>query len=147
MATKKVKSAFKKSGLGTKKPRSIYLKDGTVKESVTQAAILKWLKSTGLMFWRSNSGSLFLRGRHINLGPLGCADISVVVPPAGRFVGLEVKSAKGRIRGDQLTYSEYLTKQGGAYFIVRSVQDAKDAIAQVMGEAAWKSEYGPRTVY
>lgn len=145
MAARKVKTTFKKIGL--RKPRQRFLKDGSVKESIIQADILKWLKSTGLMVWRSNSGSLFLRGRHINLGPLGCADISVVVPPLGRFVGLEVKSAKGKIRKDQRIYAEGLTKQGGAYFIVRSVQDAKDAIAQVLGEAAWTSQFGPRLDY
>lgn len=147
LAARKRKTTFKKSGLGVKKPRARFLKDGSVKESIIQADILRWLKSTGLMFWRSNSGSLFLRGRHINLGPLGCADISVVVPPLGRFVGLEVKSAKGKVRKDQVTYAEGLTAQGGLYFLVRSVQDAKDAIAQCLGEAAWKSEYGPRADY
>ena len=122
--------------------KKLLLKDGSLKESVIQAAILKWLKSTGLMHWRANSGSLFLKGRHINLGPIGCADISIVVPPLGRFVGLEVKSANGRIRKDQVTYADGLTKQGGLYFIVRSVRDAKDAIAQALGEERWKSQFG-----
>jgi hypothetical protein len=145
LATKrKVKTTFRKSGLGVKRPRKTTLKDGTTKESIIQADILRWLKSTGLMFWRSNSGSLFLHGRHINLGPLGCADISVVVPPLGRFVGLEVKSANGKVRKDQVTYAAGLTAQGGLYFIVRSVQDAKNAIAQALGEEEWKSRFAQR---
>lgn len=115
------------------------LKDGSVKESVIQADIMRWLKTTGLLFWRSNSGSLFLRGRHINLGPLGCADISLVLPTHGTFVGLEVKSARGRIRKDQITYAAFLTSQGGKYYIVRSVEDAKNAVAECLGENTWKS--------
>ncbi len=110
------------------------LKDGSVRESLIQAEILNWLKTTKLMFWRSNSGSLFLHGRHINLGPLGCADISMVVPTTGRFVGMEVKSAKGKIRPDQITYAKCLTEAGGLYFVVRNLQDAKDAVAQILGE-------------
>lgn len=141
---RRVKSAFKKSGLGTKKPRSRLLKDGSVKESVIQADILRWLKSTGLMFWRSNSGSLFLRGRHINLGPLGCADISLVLPTHGTFVGLEVKSANGKVRKDQLLYAKVLTANGGKYFIVRSVEDAKNAVAQCLGEEQWKQLFAPK---
>lgn len=121
-----------------KAARNKYLKDGSVKESVIQAAIMTWLKTTGLMFWRSNSGSLFLKGRHINLGPIGCADISLVLPTHGTFVGMEVKSAKGRIRRDQIEYAAFLTSQGGKYFIVRSVEDAKNAIAQCLGEEQWK---------
>jgi hypothetical protein len=85
------------------------------------------------MFWRSNSGSLFLKGRHINLGPLGCADISLVLPTHGTFVGLEVKSAKGKIRKDQITYAAGLTAQGGKYYIVRSVEDAMNAVAECLG--------------
>ena len=127
------KTTFKKSGLGTKKPHKTTLKDGSTKESVIQAEILKWLKTTGLMFWRSNSGSLFLRGRHINLGPLGCADISLVLPTNGTFVGLEVKSLNGKIRKEQIVYAAFLTSQGGKYFIVRSVEDAKNAVAECLG--------------
>jgi len=136
--TRQVKTAFKKSGI--RKPKgSGLLKDGTPRESVIQRDILLWLKSTGLLFWRSNSGSLFLHGRHINLGPLGCADISVVVPPLGRFVGMEVKTAKGKLRKDQVTYAAGLTAHGGLYFVVRSVDDAKNAIAQALGEELWKT--------
>ncbi len=132
---KKVKSARQKAG--TKKPRTKFLKDGTVKESFIQAEILAWLRSTGLLHWRSNSGSLFLHGRHINLGPLGCADISLVLPTHGTFVGMEVKSARGKLRPEQVTYAAGLTKMGGKYFVVRSVQDAKDAVAQCLGEDSW----------
>ncbi len=137
----------KRAARVAKAGRKLLLKDGSVKESVIQADILKWLRSTGLMHWRANSGSLFLRGRHINLGPLGCADISVIIPSLGRFVGLEVKSAKGKVRPEQVAYAAGLTAQGGLYFIVRSVQDAKDAIAQALGEEQWKSSYGPRLDY
>ena len=96
------------------------------------------------MCWRSNSGSLFLHGRHINLGPIGCADISVIAPPFGRFVGLEVKSEKGTIRKDQVTYAAGLTNQGGLYFIVRSLTDAKAAVASALGEEKWKLFFGPK---
>jgi hypothetical protein len=133
---RKVKSSRAKAG--TKKPRTKYLKNGDVKEAFIQADILKWLRTTGLMHWRSNSGSLFLHGRHINLGPLGCADISLVLPTHGTFVGLEVKSAKGKIRKEQIKYAKGLTDQGGKYYIVRSVEDAMNAVAECLGEEQWK---------
>ncbi len=122
------------------KERPRFLKDGTLKESIIQAQILDWLKTTDLMFWRANSGSLFLKGRHINLGPIGCADISVVVPKSGRFVGLEVKSANGRVSKEQVVYASVLTAHGGLYFVVRSVEQAKEAVAEILGEEQkrWK---------
>jgi len=133
---KKIKSARQKAG--TKKPRGKFLKDGSVKESFIQAEILAWLRSTGLLHWRSNSGSLFLHGRHINLGPLGCADISLVLPTHGTFVGMEVKSARGKLRPEQVKYAAGLTKTGAKYFVVRSVQEAKDAVASCLGENTWE---------
>lgn len=83
---------------------------------------------------------MFLHGRHINLGPLGCADISLVLPSHGTFVGLEVKSLKGAIRKEQVLYASQLRACGGRYFIVRSVEDAKNAIASCIGEDSirWK---------
>lgn len=132
---KKTKSARQKAG--TKKPRGKFLKDGSIKEAFIQAEILAWLRSTGLLHWRSNSGSLFLHGRHINLGPLGCADISLVLPTHGTFVGMEVKSARGKIRPEQIRYAKGLTDMGGKYYIVRSVEDAKNAVAECLGEKQW----------
>lgn len=138
MAAKKRRPKSARAKAGTKRPRKKFLKDGSVKESFIQAEILKWLRTTGLMHWRSNSGSLFLHGRHINLGPLGCADISLVLPTHGTFVGMEVKSAKGAIRKDQITYAKGLTDQGGKYYIVRTLEDAKNAVAECLGEEHWK---------
>ena len=133
---RKRKSARAKAG--TKKPRTKFLKSGEVKEAFIQAEILAWLRSTGLMHWRSNSGSLFLHGRHINLGPLGCADISLVLPTHGTFVGMEVKSAHGKIRKEQVVYAKGLIEMGGKYFIVRTLEDAKDAVAECLGEDRWR---------
>lgn len=133
---RKRKSARAKAG--TKKPRTKFLKSGEVKESFVQAEILAWLRTTGLLHWRSNSGSLFLHGRHINLGPLGCADISLVLPTHGTFVGMEVKSAKGKIRKEQIAYAAGLTTMGGKYFIVRTLNEAKNAVAECLGEDQWR---------
>jgi hypothetical protein len=117
--------------------KSRVLKGGGKTEADIQREILAWLKTTGLMCWRSNSGSLFLRGRHVNLGPLGCADISMVLPANGTFVGLEVKSSKGKLRKAQVEYAASLTEAGGRYFVVRSVEDAKKAVAECLGASLW----------
>jgi len=117
-----------------KKPRTRYLKDGSVKESFIQAEILAWLKTVpGIIFYRQNSGDIFLHGRKVTLGPLGAADICVIAPPNGRSCGLEVKSAKGKPNPDQIAWAKKLTDVGGMYFIVRSVQDAQNALAEVFG--------------
>lgn len=104
------------------------LKDGTLPESVIQGEILNWLETTGLLYWRQNAGYTFAAGRRIYLGPDGISDIVVVLPPNGRFVGLEVKSANGSIRPDQKLFANKIQKSGGAYHIVRTLEQAKAAV-------------------
>mgnify|MGYP001617910116 CR=1 FL=1 len=125
-----VKSARAKAG--TRRPRSKFLKDGTVREAFIQAEILAWLGTTTYMFWRQNSGVMYKCGRKIFLGPPGCADISFI-GPCGRMCGLEVKSANGKPNEDQIAYAWSLTAAGGLYFIVRTLQQAMDAVAEIIG--------------
>jgi hypothetical protein len=114
------------------KTRARYLKSGGLREWVIQAEIIAWLETTDLLWWRQNAGVMFVRGRKVHLGPPGAADISVV-GPTGRFHGLEVKTAKGKPNKDQIEYARRLTVSGGSYFIVRSLHQAMDAVAEVIG--------------
>lgn len=127
-----VKSARQKAG--AKKPRTKFLKDGSVKESFIQAEILSWLKTVpGIIFYRQNSGDIFLYGRKVTLGPLGAADICVIASPNGRSCGVEIKSKNGKPNPDQIAWAKKLTDVGGLYFIVRNLEQAKAAIAEILG--------------
>ena len=114
------------------------LKDGSIPEKTIQAQILGWLNEVGLLHWRQNSGTVFFGGRTIHLGPDGLPDIVVVVPPGGRILGLEVKSSKGRQRPTQAAWQIECEAVGGYYRIVRSLEQAMDAVAAVLGEENWK---------
>lgn len=107
---------------------------GQPKEAVIQRDILNWLKRVGLLHWRQNSGVTFNGKRRIYLGPAGIPDIIVVIPKAGRFVGLEVKSANGEQRPVQVEFAAKLTEAGADYYVVRTLQQAKDAIAESLGK-------------
>ncbi len=115
------------------------LKDGSVPESQIQREILLWLeKNTDYLSWRQSAGSLFLHGRKVNLGPIGVPDIVIIVPPNGRFLGLEVKSAHGAIRPEQKAFKAKLEASGGIYEIVRSLDQAQNAVAKAIGEEKCK---------
>ncbi len=103
-----------------------------VPEKVIQAKILAWLKQTGLLHWRQNSGCLFVGRRMITLGVAGLPDIIVVIPPTGKFVGIEVKSSTGKLRPKQEEFRDRLRKEGGSYYVVRSVEETQDAITKEM---------------
>lgn len=114
------------------------LKDGSVPEKVIQRQILDWLRDTGLLHWRQNSGTVFVGNRVVRLGEEGLPDIICVVPPTGKLLGLEVKSAKGRLRPCQAEFAERLRSVGGAYCVVRTLSAAMDAVARTIGEEQWK---------
>lgn len=129
------------------KKKPVTLKDGSVPEKYIQRQILDWLRNTQLVFWRQNSGTVFVGNRMVLLGDEGLPDIVCVVPPTGRFLGLEVKSAKGSLRPKQKDFMERMRATGGHYVVVRTLQQAMDAVAKVLGEEQWKllcSEKGNR---
>lgn len=115
------------------------LRDGSRPEKFIQKDVLDWLKETGLLHWRQNSGTVFMGNRCIRLGDDGLPDIVVVVPPNGRMLGLEIKSANGRLRPKQSEFKERLIAVGGAYYVVRDLQSAMNAVAKTMGENTWKN--------
>ena len=118
------------------------LKDGSPAEATIQRAILDWLEETGLLHWRSNSGVAWAHGRKLFLGPDGMPDITVLVHPGARYVGLEVKSANGKVSKDQVAFAKKLTDAGGLYFVVRSLADAKNSIAAALGERTGATDDG-----
>lgn len=113
------------------------LKDGTVPEATIQAQILAWLKEAEVLHWRQQSGKVFLGRRCINMGPEGLPDIVVIVPPNGRVLGLEVKSANGALRPSQKAFKAQLESVGGTFKVVRSLEQAMNALAEELGDEAW----------
>ena len=108
-----------------KKPKR---KVRTKPEKTIQKEILAWLKGAGYLHWRQNSGNIFMPGRMVRLGYAGLPDIIVILPPTGRVVGLEVKSAVGKMRPAQVEFAAQLVKAGGEYAVVRSVADAENVL-------------------
>ncbi len=118
-------------------PKTLRVKslvDGSVPEKVIQKAILKWLTETNILHWRQNSGTVFAGGRVIRLGEEGLPDIVCVIPPNGHFLGLEVKSAKGKIRPAQAEFADRIRSIGGSYVVVRTLEQAMRAVALTLGE-------------
>ncbi len=118
--------------------RRARLADGSIPERVIQAQILAWLKEANVLHWRQNSGVVFAGNRMIRLGEEGLPDIVVIVPPGGRLLGLEVKSAKGSLRPSQEEFKARAEAAGAAFHVVRSLTQAKNAVAQTMGDEQWK---------
>lgn len=128
------KKPYRKAPRRAKGPGKRVLKDGSTPEKFIQASILRWLEQTGLLHWRANSGFVHIHGRRISLGPDGISDVVVIIPPTGRFLGLEIKSAKGKLRPVQEVFRDKVTSVGGHYEVVRSLQEAQNAVAKCIGK-------------
>lgn len=56
---------------------------------------------------------------------LGCSDLICVVPPKGRFLGIEMKRPKtGRLRAEQNCWLAVVRRFGGVTGVAKSVADA-----------------------
>ena len=109
-----------------------------MKESQIQKEILHWLSlqpKDQMFSWRMYTGPIVrgnpLKGKTFftpNPCP-GLPDIIVIIK--GRFVGLEIKQPKGRQSTEQKTFEQAIKKAGGFYFLIRSLDEAIQAIASI----------------
>ena len=102
------------------------------KESDIQFAICEYLaireRQRMLVYWRQNTGGLFdpVRGVRRSMpkhSKNGVPDILII--KKGQFIGLEVKTAKGKQSPAQKLFELYITENGGRYHIVRSINDVQ----------------------
>jgi len=87
-------------------------------------AVRHALVSTGqLMLFRNNVG--FDRERRVKYGlGLGSPDLVGMLRPSGRFLGVELKTATGRVSPDQKRWHAAATAAGGLIIVARSVDEA-----------------------
>jgi len=93
-------------------------------EGKIQSAALRKLKAADVFCWRQNNTAIFdprMNGYRAHNGLKGVPDILAVIN--GQFVGIEVKTPKGRQSADQKLFEQRLERHGGRYFIVRSNED------------------------
>lgn len=92
-------------------------------ESDITKSILKYLKTLPRCFFWKEHGGIY--------GTSGIPDIIVCID--GRFIALEVKTQKGKTTPLQNAAIRKIRSSGGFAFVVRSVEEAKNAIDSAMG--------------
>ncbi len=107
-------------------------------ESQLTPALLKILcaPGSGLVLWRNARGFDERTKNAYGLAD-GAADYIGLWAPSGRFVAIEFKTRSGRQAANQKAFARLVDKQGGAYFLVRCPEDARDVLQMltVCGEA------------
>lgn len=100
-------------------------------ESALLRQVLQWLNLKGIFAWRANSGGGLRGGRPVRGNPAGTPDVLCVLPPAGRLVGLELKSASGRLRPAQEAWRGAAERAGALHLVVRSLGQLVEEFAKL----------------
>ena len=106
-------------------------------EAQIQKTILQWGAYKKILMHRINviGTPLHKAGKTIYRPSTnkGMADIhaTVVVGDIPVSVWLEVKTKKGRISENQRAFNDVITRAGGFYYVVRSIDDVELALAEV----------------
>lgn len=103
-------------------------KNISIPESQIQKAILDYLSYLpNIYFFRSGSGAIKTeKGKYFKTGKKGCPDI--IVCKNGKFIGIEVKTEKGKLSPAQIKAREEIIKAGGIYLIAKSIDDVRKII-------------------
>jgi hypothetical protein len=109
------------------------------KERDVLKACLDYLKLRGIPAVRVNGGGMHAPGpggrtRYVRFTSTpGCADILAVLPPAGRFAGIEVKRPGGRLTADQESFLAAVRRAGGLGLVVHSVGELVEELERLGG--------------
>lgn len=95
-------------------------------------AALEFLKLRNIPAWRNNTGAMAIQTqgtkRFVRYGHVGSADILGCMPPAGRLLAIECKSAKGKQTAAQEDFEDAITAAGGLYILARTLDDIAESL-------------------
>lgn len=97
--------------------------------------ILEYLAHKKIPAWRANSGGGLRRGRAGRTVPVkgnapGTPDVLGVIPPAGRFLGVEAKMPGGRLSPSQIAWHDNALEAGAFVVVAYSLGDLIEALRE-----------------
>lgn len=117
-----------------------------MKESDVQRAILEYLRYKRIFCFKNNTTGIYKpsTGSYIPSQSVGAPDIIAIVNchNVGVMLGLEVKSPTGRLSPHQIIFKKNLEDNGAFYAVVRSIEDAEQAILNVQKEIVQRMREG-----
>jgi hypothetical protein len=102
-----------------------------MKHSEVVRAVEQSLLALGVPAWKANTGAavyqdpLRRRKRFTRYGMRGCPDVLAIMPPDGRFLGVEVKMGRDPVRDDQRRFIDAVRRAGGEVIVYRVKRDTE----------------------
>jgi len=86
--------------------------------------ILQFLYAAGVFAWRNNVLPVPLPGGGYRPGSKsGIPDIIGILPLSGRFIGIEVKTGRDRVRPEQEGFHSTARKLGAVILVIKDFED------------------------
>lgn len=90
--------------------------------------ILHFFYDHKIFAWRSNTSGMPVRSGGVITGlrpsgKTGVPDVLAILPPYGRFLGVEIKTGKDRLRPEQIGFHESARSCGAACITVKTWED------------------------
>jgi hypothetical protein len=107
--------------------------------ALVKSIILDLARVPGLLLWEHKSGRFRepFSERHVDVGLVGSPDIIGFLDrpdaPFAIFIGLEVKTGEAVLSGDQRSFHAVAASKRAFRTVVRSVEDAREAIEKARG--------------
>ena len=100
--------------------------DCKMKEIDIQWLVKEEAEKYGAYLWRNNTGGMYdAKGRFVRFGLCKGSSDLIGILPDGRFLAIEVKTAKGKVTADQEKFINWVKEKGGVAFVARSTEDVK----------------------
>jgi len=98
-----------------------------MKETDIQFSICEYLAVKKHFFWRQNSNPIFSNGKMRAMPKFSKNGIpDIIVIKDGYFIGLEVKTPKGKQSESQQVFEAQSIEAGAKYYVVRSIEDVQE---------------------
>ena len=102
-------------------------------EAAALVEVLMALRAHPAVAWceRMNSGAARIGNRFERFGWPGCPDVLGQLKD-GRFIGVEVKASKGKLRPEQTIFLERIRRAGGVAFMARNCRDVMHELLEAL---------------
>ena len=97
------------------------------RETDVQRAVLEYLRLVlGWSVWRFNCGLAVYGDRAVRFSTAdGLSDLQGIIPPAGRWLSVEVKRGKGKPTAKQSAFLDAVRAAGGLAIVTNGVEDLR----------------------
>lgn len=101
--------------------------------------IIEHLYTLGIFAWRQNTlpVPMVREGVFSGFRPAsksGVPDICAILPPGGRYVGIEIKTGKDRLRPEQIGFHQSVGKVGAVVLVVKDFEDFLEQFSHLATE-------------